>query len=315
MNIRRVWLRRLAFFLVQLAGHLRHIAAQDRRQVAVDHGGVAAADQLDQRRDFVARRDLRKAEFARERRDALLVVVVAISVHQDDGDGVDAVGLGAFELGAHRIKIERAFHRAVGAHALVDLGDALIEHVRLDDVLGEDFWPGLIADAQRVAKALGDEKERAVALALEQRIGGDRCAHFHRGDAVAWDRVARLEPEQMADAVHRGVAIGLGIFRKQLVRHQRAVRPPPDHVGKGAAAIDPEFPALGRLMRQRLRRGWHECAPFFALRRHDPETGKDILGKDHEGMRNVTIDQWPVGHGHPNLTAQATCAAICRQWS
>ena len=40
---------------------------------------------------------------------------------------------------AHAIEIERALDRAVGAHALVDLDDALIEHVRLDDVLGEIF--------------------------------------------------------------------------------------------------------------------------------------------------------------------------------
>ena len=149
---------------------------------------------------------------------------------------------------AHRIEIERALDRAVGAHALVDLDDALIQHVRLDDVLGEDFRPRLVADAQRVAKALGDEKQRALALALEQRIGGDRGAHLHRADALARDRLARREPEQMADAVHRRVPIGLGIFRKQLVGDERAVRPPADHVGEGAAAIDPEFPTLGHVM-------------------------------------------------------------------
>ncbi len=189
--------------------------------------------------------DLLEAELARQRRNPLFVVAVAVGVHQDDGDGVDAVKLRARKFGAHRIEIERAFHCAVGAHPLVDFDDALVQHVGLDDVLGEDFRPCLVADAQRVAKALGDEQQGAVALALEQRIGGDRGAHLDRGDTLARNRFAGLEPEQVADAVHRGVPIGFGIFREQLVSEKRAVRPPADHVGKGAAAIDPEFPTAG----------------------------------------------------------------------
>ena len=51
--------------------------------------------------------------------------------------------------------------------------------------------------------------------------------------------------EQVADACDRRVAVGLGIFRKQLVGDERAVGPPADHVGEGAAAIDPEFPPVG----------------------------------------------------------------------
>ena len=168
--------------------------------------------------------DLLEAELARQRRDLLFVVAVAVGVHQHDGDGVDAVKLGALKLGAHRVEIERALHGAVGAHPLVDLDDALVQHVGLDDVLGEDLRPRLVADAQRVAKAFGDEQQGAVALALEQRIGGDRGAHLDRGDALARDRLAGFKPEQVADAVHRGVPIGFGIFREQLVG-ERARRP------------------------------------------------------------------------------------------
>ena len=56
-----------------LLRHLRHVAADDRRQISVDHRRVAAADQLDQRRDLVADRHLREAELARERRHLLLM--------------------------------------------------------------------------------------------------------------------------------------------------------------------------------------------------------------------------------------------------
>jgi hypothetical protein len=38
---------------------LVHIAAQDRREIGIDHRGVAAPDQLHQRRDLMADRNLR----------------------------------------------------------------------------------------------------------------------------------------------------------------------------------------------------------------------------------------------------------------
>ena len=53
----------------------------------------------------------------------------------------------------------------------------------------------------------------------------------------------------MTDARNGGVAIGLGVFRQELMGDELAVRPPADHVGEGAAAIDPEFPVLGIVFR------------------------------------------------------------------
>ena len=167
---------------------------------------------------------------------------IAIGVHEHDRDGLDAVGERGLELGAHGGEIGLLLDRAVGAHALVDLDDALEQHLGLDDVLGEDFRAVLVADAQRVAETFRRHQQRAVALALQQRIGGDRRAHLHGADAAGRDRLALLQAEQVADALHGGVAIGFRVLREQLVRGQRAVRPPPDHVGEGAAAVDPEVP-------------------------------------------------------------------------
>ncbi len=45
--------------VADLARDLVDIAPQDRREIGIDHRGVAAAHQLHQRRDFVADRDLR----------------------------------------------------------------------------------------------------------------------------------------------------------------------------------------------------------------------------------------------------------------
>ena len=193
----------------------------------------------------MADRDLRKTHLPRQRRDLSFVRRIAVSVHEDDGDGLDAVGLRGFERRAYVAKIGRPLDRAVGAHALVDLDDALIEHVRFDDVLGENLGPGLITDPQRIAEAASRHQQRALAFAFQQRIGGDGGAHLDRADTPARQRLAGLEAHQVADALHGGVAIGLGIFREQLVGDQRAVRASADHVGERAAAVDPEIPLRG----------------------------------------------------------------------
>ena len=44
------------------------------------------------------------------------------------------------------LEIGLPLDRAVGAHALVDLDRALVQHLRLDDVAGEDLRPRLVAD-------------------------------------------------------------------------------------------------------------------------------------------------------------------------
>ena len=46
----------------EFAGNAADVARQDGREVGVDDGGVAAADQLDQRRDLVADRQLAEAD-------------------------------------------------------------------------------------------------------------------------------------------------------------------------------------------------------------------------------------------------------------
>jgi hypothetical protein len=229
---------------VQIARHGGDIAPQDRRQIRIHHRGIAAPDQLDQRRHFVADRHLRETHRARQRRHLALVLGKPVGVHEHDRHRRDAVRLGRFQIAPHRREIGCALHHAVGAHALVHFGDALVQHVGLDDVAGENLRPRLIADLERVAETFCNEQQRALALAFEQRIRSHRRAHLHRVDAAGRDRLAGFEAQQITDALHGGVGIGFRIFRQQLVRHQRAVRPPPHHVGEGAAAVDPEIPKL-----------------------------------------------------------------------
>ena len=75
-----------------LPRHLRHVSPQDRGEIGIDDRGIAAAHQLDQRRDLVAHRHLRKADLARERGHALLVLGIAIGVHEHDRHRLDAGG-------------------------------------------------------------------------------------------------------------------------------------------------------------------------------------------------------------------------------
>ena len=101
--------------------HLVDIAPQHRRQIGVDHRGVAAADQLDQRLDLVARRDLGEADLARHGGQRRLVRGPAPAVHQHDGER--AIARGRTPPAARRAppRVERAQHLALGGHPLVDL--------------------------------------------------------------------------------------------------------------------------------------------------------------------------------------------------
>ena len=151
----------------------------------------------------------------------------------------------ALELGAHSREIGLALHRAVGAHALVDLDDTLVEHLRLDDVAGEDLRPRLVADLQRVAEASGD---RAAAVRSPLRSSSALVATvvpiFTAPTRPAGIASPGFRPSRSRMPCTAASRIGFGIFRQQLVRDQRAVRAAPDDVGEGAAAVDPEVPKL-----------------------------------------------------------------------
>ena len=190
----------------------------------------------------MAHRYLGEAELARQGGHAPLVLGIAIGLHEDDRDRLDAGGQRRRQLGPQRNDIRLLLHRAVGAHALVGLDDTLVEHFRLDDVAGKNLRARLVADLERIAETPGGDEERTLALALEQGVGRDRGAHLHAADDARGNRRAWRDPDEIADALHGGVAIGLRILGQKLVSGERAVGAAPDHVGKGAPAIDPEIP-------------------------------------------------------------------------
>src|SRR5262245_46162733 len=190
----------------------------------------------------MAHRNLRETHFTRERGHAFLVLGKAISVHEHDCYGLDAGPFRAFEVGSEDVEVRFLLHRAVRAHALIHLDDALVKHVGLDNLTRENLWTRLVPDLESVTVTLRDKQERRFTLSFEKGVGCDCGAHLHRANATRRNFFAGLQPKQIANALHRGIGVGFRILRQELVRHQYAVGAPPDYVGEGAAPIDPEVP-------------------------------------------------------------------------
>ena len=159
-------------------------------------------------------------------RQAAFVFGVFPGVHQHDGAGVDAVGVAPWRRMARACGfVERFDLVAVDADATVDLGDLLIQHRRQGDGEVEQARARLVADAQGVGEAAVDQQERAVALALQQRVGGDGGAHLHRLDQPGGMGSSASTPEHRLDAGDGGVACsGPGFSRQQLVGGQSCRR-------------------------------------------------------------------------------------------
>ena len=228
---------------VEFGADARDVARQDRREIGVDHGRVAAPDQLDQRRAFVADRDLRETDSARDFADLALMLGIAVGVHEDDCDGVEALALGVHQVGADGVEVRRRLDRSVGEHAFGDFDNAGIELLRLDNVAREDFWPRLVADLQRVAKAACRHQQGALAAPLQQRVGGDGGPHLDEADRIGRDRGAGGQIEEVADRLHRRVGIG-GALGQELADMEPPFGVAADHIGERPAAVDPEVPAL-----------------------------------------------------------------------
>ncbi len=228
--------------IAQFARHLIHIAPQDRRKVGIHHGGVAPAHQLHQRADLVAHRDLAEADGAGQRRRPALVLGKAVAVHEHDGDRAEALVEGILQVAAQGVFVRNRQHFAASRHAFVDFDHPAVEQLRQHDLAGEEMRAVLVADAQRVPEALGDHQERALALAFEQRVGGDGGAHLDGLDGLGGDPLLAIQAEQRADALQRRVAVALRVLRQELVGHQAAVGTARHHVGEGAAPVDPELP-------------------------------------------------------------------------
>ena len=236
--------------------HAFHIAAQNRREVGIHHGGIAARHQLHEGAHAVRHRNLSKADASRQRFGGQLVVHIAVAVHKHDGAGAQTLGEGRLQLRAERRFIQGFDEFAAGAHPFHGLDHALVQHFGKHDVPVEQPRSSLSCNAQRVAKAARDDQQRAFALAFQQRVGRDRGPHLHAGHAFRRDRLSRRQPQQQPDALDRRIRILRWILRQQLAGAKCAIGGEADDVRERAAPIDPELPARPHV-RVPKRRRWH----------------------------------------------------------
>ena len=171
-----------------------------------------------------------------------LVRRVQVTVQVHHRDRADPVGVGLPQLFAQQLEIRRAQHRALGRDPLVDLDDPLVQHLRQHNVPVENAGAILVGNAQRVAETAGDHQQRALSLALQQRICRHGGAHPHR--LHLRDRHGHTfgGPEQRTDPGNRRVAVPRRVLRQQLVRQQAPVRPACHDVGERTAPVNPKLP-------------------------------------------------------------------------
>jgi len=190
----------------------------------------------------VADGNLREADLAGDICQLLLVFRVRIGVHQNDGDGADAIRIGGFQLCFDIVQIRCGLNGAVCTDAFVGFQNLIVEELWLDDLFGEDVRAGLIADFQCVAEAFGDQQEGAIAFAFQQCVGGDSGAHLHGGDLVGWDAGVFGNAHEVTNALNGGVFVGLRVFGEDFMGADFSLWCACNDVGEGAATVDPEIP-------------------------------------------------------------------------
>ena len=237
--------------LAELVRHPVDVAAQQGREVRIRHRGVAAADELHQRARPVAGGDLGKADGAGQLGQRELVLRMTVAVHEHDGDRPDPVRVRLAQGRSGSGRVERDQHLAVRRHPAVHLRHALVEHFRERDPQVEQVRPGLVADAKRVAEAPVDHQQGPIALALQERVGGDGGAHLDAGDAG--DGRIGGGAEKLADALNGGVPVVLRVVGEELAGDERAVGTAGDDIGERPATVDPELPATRSAVHRVLR--------------------------------------------------------------
>jgi hypothetical protein len=222
------------------------VAIKNGRKVGVGNGRVAASDQLHKWRDFMADRDLREAQSARDCGGADFMFREGPGMHENDRDRCDAVGSRANQILLKCGFIERNVDDAVGQNALADFDDPIVEHIGLDDGFGKDVGAGLGSDFQRIGKAMCDDKCGWNAFALQESIGRNRRAHFDDIDAVCRKRRGRRLLQELADDMKCRVSVGGRVDGQHFANVELADGITGHDIRECAAAIDEEAPLLVR---------------------------------------------------------------------
>ncbi len=172
--------------LGELRFEIAQIAPHQRLHIGVGAGRREALELAHLRRHLGGKRDAQPGH-ARQQQlaEAALMLRVGVGMDQADGDAFDAVRLQ--DLGDDAVDrgfIERDQHLALRAGALDDLDTHMARHERLRQIEVDvvDLEPPFGRDLQGVAEAVRGDERRACALALDQRVCGQRRAVDHESE-------------------------------------------------------------------------------------------------------------------------------------
>ena len=88
-------------------------------------------------------------------------------MHECDGDGVVAGGLGGGEVALQRRDARFCDDFTLSADTLIDFIYGAVKQFRQDDMPIEDAWTVLPGDAQGIAEAAGDEQRNRFTFAFQ----------------------------------------------------------------------------------------------------------------------------------------------------
>jgi hypothetical protein len=163
-------------------------------------------------------------------------------MHENDRRRPQPFAVGPLQIAPQHRLVQRPHHGAIRVQPLVRLDDRLVKHLRQHHVPLEQPRPVLIRNPQRIAKPLRRHQQRALALALQQRIGRHCRPHLHAIDQLRRHRLPRRNAQQLPYPRHRRIAVLLRILRQHLRRRQAPIGLTRHDVGKRTPTVNPELP-------------------------------------------------------------------------
>jgi len=256
----------------ELAGELRKVAPDEGLEIRVGAGGGEALVFAHLRRDLAGQRHCDLRQPARNRiAEAALVIGIGEAVQQPDRHGLDLLGSERIDRPGNAGFVEREEHLALRIDALAHrqaqpARNERRRQVDVDVVLLEAVF---VADLDHVAESFGGEKRGSGALALDERIGGERRAMDDHADLAGRDAgLGRDRTQGGEHALFRRVRRGQDLPGKPpLADFQR-------HVGERAADVDADPDCGG---------GCHACAL-------KPLSGNDSNVSDASGQSAPRAD-------------------------
>ena len=160
--------------------HFGQVISDQRSQIRVHYRGFGPGQQLDERRQLRRTDHVLEAAVTQERGQFLLVLPVAIAVHQRHGRRADAPLEELLRLLRQSSAVQFPQHAAVRLQPFVHLYHRFVERRRLFHFQREQLRPLLVADPQQIAQPPGDEQRYPHPASFQQGVGPARRRQPHR---------------------------------------------------------------------------------------------------------------------------------------